>query len=201
MRIRPGSARRAPALLEGTPRLPKPRLVAIGGLSGTGKTTQALLLAPLLGKAPGAMVIRADVVRKRLLGVDLSSRLGPDGYTPQTTQRVYGAMTAVAERTLRSGQAVIIDAIAARPEERAAFAEACQRADAPFTGIWLRAPLALRARRVASRRGDPSDADAGVVHAEEGWDVGPHSWRVLEAAEPPENVHGAILAELFASEA
>jgi predicted kinase len=188
-------------LLEGTLRLPKPRLVAIGGLSGTGKTTQALLLAPLLGKAPGAMVIRADVVRKRLLGVDLSVRLGPDGYNLQTTQRVYSALTAVAERTLRNGQAVVIDAIAARPEERAAFAAACKRAAAPFTGVWLQAPLALRAKRVVSRRGDPSDADAGVVHAEERWDVGPHSWRVLEAVEPPEVVHGAILAELLASEA
>jgi predicted kinase len=175
-------------------------LVAIGGLSGTGKTTQALLLAPLLGKAPGAMVIRADVVRKRLLGVDLSARLGQDGYSLQTTQRVYSAMTAVAERTIRAGQAVIIDAVAARPEERSSFAAACARAAAPFTGFWLQAPLALRAKRVASRRGDPSDADVAAVHAEEGWEIGANPWRVLDAAEPPEIVHGEILAELQGSE-
>ncbi len=193
-------ARPAPALLEWAPRIPGPRLVAIGGLSGTGKTTQALLLAPLLGKAPGAMVLRSDVVRKRLVGVDPALRLGPAGYTQQMTQRVYCALTAVAERTLRGGQAVVVDAVSARAEERAAFAVAAARAGAPFTGIWLTAPLDLRTMRVTARRGDASDADASTVAAQEAIDIGPLSWRALDAAEAPEHVHGEILADLLASQ-
>ena len=41
------------------------RLIAIGGLSGTGKSTLAAALAPCLG----ARVLRSDVIRKRLFGV------------------------------------------------------------------------------------------------------------------------------------
>ena len=45
------------------------RLVAIGGISGTGKSTLARALAPGLGAAPGAVVLRSDVIRKKLFGV------------------------------------------------------------------------------------------------------------------------------------
>src|SRR5690348_15615841 len=48
-----------------------PRLLAIGGLSGSGKTTQALKRAPAIGRAPGAVVVRSDVERKRLAGIAL----------------------------------------------------------------------------------------------------------------------------------
>ncbi|HYF09697.1 MAG TPA: hypothetical protein VD970_18920 [Acetobacteraceae bacterium] len=44
------------------------RLVAIGGLQGTGKSRLARLLAPAIGPAPGALVLRSDEGRKRLFG-------------------------------------------------------------------------------------------------------------------------------------
>ena len=43
--------------------------MAIGGLSGAGKSVVARRMAPTLGAAPGALVLRSDVVRKSLLGV------------------------------------------------------------------------------------------------------------------------------------
>ena len=46
-----------------------PRLIGVGGLSGTGKSTLAEALAPDLGAPPGAVVIRADLERKALEGV------------------------------------------------------------------------------------------------------------------------------------
>ena len=54
---------------------PPARLVALGGVSGTGKSTLARQLAPELGPAPGAVVLRSDVVRKRLHGVAPGDRL------------------------------------------------------------------------------------------------------------------------------
>ena len=39
---------------------PPPRLIAVGGLSGTGKSALARALAPDLGAAPGAVVLRSD---------------------------------------------------------------------------------------------------------------------------------------------
>jgi hypothetical protein len=47
-----------------------PRLIAIGGLSGSGKSTLAMSVAPIIGSAPGAVVIRSDEMRKRLFHVD-----------------------------------------------------------------------------------------------------------------------------------
>jgi aminoglycoside phosphotransferase family enzyme len=45
-----------------------PRLIAVGGLSGTGKSTLARSIAPALGMAPGAIVVRSDVIRKQICG-------------------------------------------------------------------------------------------------------------------------------------
>src|SRR5262249_51993364 len=51
------------ALAERLLRPAPPLLVAIGGLSGTGKSTLAQALAPGLGAVPGARVLRTDVIR------------------------------------------------------------------------------------------------------------------------------------------
>jgi hypothetical protein len=43
-------------------------LIAIGGFSGSGKSTQGALVAPDVGPAPGAITLRSDLIRKELLG-------------------------------------------------------------------------------------------------------------------------------------
>jgi len=63
-----GNAAEALAYLDGACaalRLAPVRLTAIGGLSGTGRST----LAPAPGAPPGACVLRSDVIRKRLFGL------------------------------------------------------------------------------------------------------------------------------------
>ncbi len=47
----------------------RPRLIAIGGLSGSGKSAVARAIAPHVGACPGAVHVRSDVERKRLFGV------------------------------------------------------------------------------------------------------------------------------------
>ena len=47
----------------------RPRLIAVGGLSGSGKSRLARELAPYLAPLPGARVVRTDSTRKRLAGV------------------------------------------------------------------------------------------------------------------------------------
>src|SRR5207344_100429 len=59
----------------------RPALVAIGGFSGAGKSSLALGLAPSVGAVPGAVVLRSDELRKRLSGVPVGARLGPEGYS------------------------------------------------------------------------------------------------------------------------
>ncbi|MDP6884993.1 MAG: AAA family ATPase, partial [Rhodospirillales bacterium] len=117
-----------------------PRLVAIGGLSGSGKSRTARQVAPYVGLAPGARVVRSDVIRKRLAGVDAYARLGPEGYAAELTARTYQALVADAARVLKTGHSVIADAVFARPDERRAIAAVAARAGVPFTGLWLESP-------------------------------------------------------------
>src|SRR5690606_6736132 len=72
-------------------RPPEPRLVAIGGLSGTGKSTLAHGLAPELRGPVGARVLRSDVLRKRLAGVPPETRLPASAYSRESAAQVYAA--------------------------------------------------------------------------------------------------------------
>lgn len=178
---------RAEAMLRPAPA----RLVAIGGLQGTGKTRLARALAPELGAAPGALHLRSDEIRKRQAGVAPEHRLPPAAYTAEASARVFAELAALAGAAVAAGHAVVADAVFQRPEERAAIAAAA--AGRPFTGIWLAAPLAVLAARIARRRGDASDADAAVLAATAARDPGPVTWAVLEASEDPLPAARALL--------
>ena len=80
---KPAMGAEARSYLDLCARLLRPRscrLVAIGGLSGTGKSTLAAALAPSLG----ARVLRSDVIRKRLFDVAPETRLPASAYTPRS---------------------------------------------------------------------------------------------------------------------
>jgi aminoglycoside phosphotransferase family enzyme/predicted kinase len=159
-----------------------PRLVAIGGLSGTGKTTLARELAPKIEPAPGALHLRSDVLRKRLAGVDELKRLPPESYTPEANAQVYATLIERARAALNAGHSVIVDAVYAKPQERAAIEDLARACGAPFAGIWLEAPQATLIARVTQRRGDASDATAPVVRAQQAYDLGEISWTRVDAS-------------------
>ena len=173
-------------------RPPGPALVAIGGLSGTGKSTIARQLAPLFGAAPGAVVFRSDEIRKRLCGVPLLERLGPDGYTSEVTERVYSTLAGSAGATIAEGCSVVADAVYAKPEERQAIERVAVDASIPFVGVWLEAPEAQLVDRTMQRRNDASDADADVVHRQHQQHTGPITWHRIDASAPAERVLQAV---------
>lgn len=181
-----GYFRAARAYLDPVP----PRLVAIGGLSGTGKSSVARALAPLLGAAPGAVHLRSDVLRKDLAGVGELERLPPESYTPARSQAVYRALAEKAGAALDAGRAVVVDAVYARPEERDAVAALARARDLPFVGLWLEAAPEILKARVATRRGDASDATAAVVERQLEYDVGEIEWQRVSAAGPLDEVVG-----------
>jgi predicted kinase len=164
---------------------PPPRLVAVGGLSGTGKSALARALAPELPPAPGAVVLRSDVERKARFGVGENERLPADAYALDVTAALYSELVEKARRIVAAGHSAIVDAVYARPHERAAIAGA----GASFRGIFLTADLATRLARVTGRAADASDADAAVVRVQEDYDLGnfdqPH-WTLLDASGTPE---------------
>jgi aminoglycoside phosphotransferase family enzyme/predicted kinase len=153
-----------------------PRLLAIGGLSGSGKTTLALKLAPEIGRAPGAVVVRTDVERKRQAGIPLEEPMPAGSYSPEASARVYAACLARAERVLRAGHSVVLDAVFARPDERAAAEALAGKVRVPFQGIWLDVPKDVAQQRVTDRKGDASDATASVVERQFGYDLGAIAW-------------------------
>ena len=164
---------------------PPPCLVAVGGFSGSGKSTLALALAPSIGAVPGAVVIRSDEIRKRLFAVTPLTRLGPEAYTPEVSRRVYASAAEQATAVVRSGHSAIVDAVFARPSDRAAIERAAATGSVPFAGIWLDAPERDLLARAAGRGADPSDADASVIRAQLAQDTGPIAWHRIDASAGP----------------
>lgn len=173
-----------------------PRLVAIGGLSGTGKSSLARSLATALRSAPGARVLRTDCIRKRLAGVPLDARLGADGYSTEMTEKTYRALVDEVGAVLRAGCAVIADGVFAGPDERAAMRDLAGRCVVPFSGLWLEAPAAILEARVDARRGDVSDAGPDVVRMQQDFSVGAIDWARVDAAGPADATAAAALGLL-----
>jgi predicted kinase len=173
-----------------------PRLIAVGGLSGTGKSAVARAIASWLGIFPGAVIVRSDVERKRLFGVAQEERLPARAYAPAVSDEVYAMSRKRAMMALLGGQAVIVDAVHAKPEEREALAGVAARLGVPFTGLWLEAPAKLMRKRVAARRGDVSDATPSVVDAQLGYDIGAQGFTVIDASRPLEQVAADCLKRI-----
>jgi len=161
---------------------PPPRLVAVGGLSGSGKSRMGRELAPYLGAAPGARVARSDVLRKRLVGTGPLVRLGPEGYSREMTDKTYGEVYTQARRALAAGHSVITDAVFAKPDQRAAIQAVADEVGAPFDGLWLEAPEAVMADRVTRRQDNASDADAEILRQQLAYDIGPMEWTRVDSS-------------------
>lgn len=161
---------------------PPPRLLAVGGLSGSGKSRLGRDLAPLLG-VPGAVVVRSDAIRKQLLGVPPDHRLGPDGYTEAVTERTYLAVQETCARLLAAGVPVIADAVFAKPEQRIAIEAVATAAARPFAGFWLEVAPEIAAARIIARRPDVSDATPEILLRQLDYPTGPIAWTRIDSSQ------------------
>lgn len=156
---------------------PRPLLVVMTGLSGSGKSTVAQQLAGQLG----ALRVRSDVERKRLAGVDAAQRGAPDLYAPQMTERTYARLQRVAAQLLSAGVSVVIDAASLRAQERRTLAQVAAVHGARAAVVACTAPDAVLDARVAARMQtgrDPSDATLEVLARQ-------RQWREPRAADEP----------------
>lgn len=172
-----------------------PRLLVIGGMSGTGKSTLAAGLAPRLAPLGDAVSLSSDVTRKRMFGRTPEQALRPQHYTPQISELVFRRLAVDAGRALRAGASVVLDGVYGRRSERDRVQALAERIGARFDGLWLSAPLEERLARVDQRaaaalsdprRADPSDADRAVAEAQAAnLEKDETGWRRLNAGAGP----------------
>jgi aminoglycoside phosphotransferase family enzyme/predicted kinase len=165
----------------------QPSLMAVGGKSGTGKSVLARDVAPLVGTLPGAgaVILRSDVIRKELLGVDPLVPLSAAAYAPEVTKRVYDTLNDRARHVIAQGVSVIIDAAFLQGAERDKLSIEAERIRADFRPVFLTADLDIRLARVGSRKRDASDATSEVATSQEYYDMGQLRWPLVDASDSP----------------
>jgi aminoglycoside phosphotransferase family enzyme/predicted kinase len=140
----------------------RPCLVLTAGLPGTGKST----LARGLVDRAGFTVIRSDVVRKELAGLDpdtpAAAAFGAGLYAPEWVERTYTECLRRAEALLFEGKRVVVDAAFGADGRRRAFLDAAGRWAVPALILVCEADPETVRRRLAERKGDASDADWSV---------------------------------------
>jgi hypothetical protein len=176
----------------------EPMLLAIGGFSGSGKSSVAARVAAHFGPAPGARVLNTDRIRKALHHIPIEQRLPPDAYRPDVSRKVYETLRQQAADVLSKGFAAIADAVFDRPDERIAIEDVARSRNARFTGVWLEAPAAVLLPRIAARRHDPSDATGDVLMAQLERESGEIRWTKIDAAGDPSRSGDRVLGLLKA---
>jgi len=165
---------------------PPPALVAVGGLSGTGKSVAARALAPRVPPLPGAIVLRTDVLRKQYFQIKETDRLPESAYRSEVTAKIYEILSQRASRILASGHSVVVDAVFGHEAERTAIAEVARKLAVRFSGLFLVADLATRQLRVGRRVADASDATPEIAGRQEKYDIGMNDWAQVDASGTPE---------------
>ena len=100
-----------------------------------GKSRISRELAPLIYCAAWARIVRADVVRKRMMGLLLSGRLLSYGYTGEINQRTYDLFYIELEIAIEQGYPVIADSFCVLTEQRAGVADLADKLSVNFYGL------------------------------------------------------------------
>ncbi len=143
-------------------------LALVGGLPGSGKSTVAEALSKADGGAQWTL-LRSDVVRKELAGLDPTARTaaayGAGDYQDRSRRSVYAEVFRRAELALGLGENVIIDATFVDADERTTARRIATRTSSVLIELECRAPVDAIAERLsirATRQTDPSDADLDI---------------------------------------
>jgi len=158
----------------------KPTLIAIGGRSGSGKSTIAPSYALDCAAPWGAVILNTDVIRKRLAGLKPEQHLEPTAYSAASSEEIYEHLFEDAATCLENGHPVVLDATFLSPAQRQRAEMLAQEKNVPFRGIWLEASRTQLRNRVANRKRSASDAGLDVLNKQLELDVGEIDWEIVE---------------------
>lgn len=178
---------------------PEPYAIAIGGASGTGKSTTAALVAPGIGGASGAVIIRSDVIRKRLHGKAPEEKLPESAYSARTSAQVFKVLAKETGRIIDAGQSVVLDAVFGSPANYHDVEGVLRSRGVILQGFWLDAPPSVLRKRVHARRNDASDADEAVLEQQLPHLQPPAHWVLVDAGGTPEQTAQRLLDRVACS--
>ena len=163
----------------------EPQLIAIGGLSGSGKSTIAEALAPHIGSAPGARILESDRLRKAMFNVPVDSQLPQQAYGLEVNHAVYEQLAKRSCQVAGAGHSVVTDAVFSDKDHVQDIANCASKNAIPFYGFWLKAEPGLLYERIENRKRGPSDATKEVLIMQLNKNIQPpRNWAVLSAARP-----------------
>ena len=144
----------------------RPAIVLTHGMSGCGKTT----LSQGMLETMGAVRIRSDVERKRLVGMQVHSRsdseIAGGLYREDMTERTYLHLLAGVQAIIGAGYIAIVDATFLKRWQRQMFREHAKQHGVPFAIVTFCAREADLRARIAQRQSngkDASEADLAVL--------------------------------------
>lgn len=143
-----------------------PVLVITHGLSGSGKTTFSQELAMQFE----LVSLRSDVERKRLAGLDALEKSGSGVesgiYTRDFSRRTYEYLAEIADKLLRAGFSVLVDATFIARWQRDLFRQLAERCNVPLHILDFDLAEEVLRQRVQARSAegrDASEADVAVL--------------------------------------
>jgi hypothetical protein len=118
----------------------QPLVFITSGLTGTGKST----IAKKIAVDYNALVINTDIVRKEVAGVDKFERHldNPNTgmYSPERVHQTYEKVMDYAEKQLKQGQNVILDATFQKRKHRRMAKDLASKYDASFIPLYCTCP-------------------------------------------------------------
>ncbi len=140
-----------------------PVLGLMHGVSGTGKTTVSTEIV----KTIGAIRVRSDVERKRLVAGTLTCReecsQGTDLYDATITERTYARLHNLARILIQAGFFVVVDATFLRHHQRELFRRLAEELDCGWLIVDVFAPQELLVERLERRFREGQDASDATV--------------------------------------
>jgi aminoglycoside phosphotransferase family enzyme/predicted kinase len=169
------------------------RLVLVGGLPGTGKSTVAAGLAERLGW----LVLRSDEIRKEMAGLShhqaAASRFGHGIYDTCATDTTYRELLDRARVALGLGECVLADASWTDPRQRAQAEAVARATHSELVELCCELPGGVAAERLRTRTDDASDATPAIAaQMAAGLAPWPSKRSLDTAAAPDEVLRGAL---------
>jgi predicted kinase len=154
------------ALAYERPPLVPPRVVAVGGMIASGKSSAAATIGALLA----APVLSSDRTRKHLMGkkpsASMQSKPWAGAYSASATAAVYEELWRLSDIVLSSGRPIVIDASFRTVAMRDAARRLADRHGVPFLLVECSAPREMIRERLAARErvgSHESDARTDVL--------------------------------------